>query len=142
MCHEDMTCRRTNYVQAAYVEAAVHINKVLGSDRAYWMLIRERVPGPVIERVLKGDIGRVRHKDRRYATRRATIQEPELSPAISEVRKDHLTSQRVEVAIVFQSMLGTDAAKDYLRKADVPPWIIERVLNSTTRRSSPALVVE
>jgi len=142
MDHEYKPCRRTKYVQAAYVEAAIHINKAFGSDRAYWILIREQIPAAVIERILRGNAGRIRRKDRRYTTRRATIQEPELSPNISDVRRDHLTSQRVEVALVFDSMLGTEAAKEYLRNAGVSIWVTERVLNSTRRRPSPELVVE
>jgi predicted GNAT superfamily acetyltransferase len=137
-----MSCRRTKYVQAAYVEAAVHINKVYGSDRAYWILIREKIPQAVIERVLRGDPGRVRRKDRRYATRRALIQEPIPTNNLSDLRKDHLTSQRVEVALVFEAMLGLEAAKEYLHNASVPIWVSERVLSSTHRRPSPELVIE
>jgi hypothetical protein len=140
MDREHMRCRRKNYVQAAYVEAAVHINQVFGSDRAYWILIRENVPQAVIGRVLRGEPGRVRRKDRRYATRRATILEPEV--AALERRKDHMTSQRIEVALVFESMLGVESAKEYLRDAGVPIWVTERVLTSTKRRPSPVLAAE
>jgi hypothetical protein len=136
------TCRRKNYVHAAYVEAAIHINKTFGSDRAYWILIREKVPAAVIDRILKGKEGRIRHRDRRYATRRATIQGPEPEPLSSDRRVDHLTSQRIEVALVFQEMLGADAAVDYLRNAGIPVWVAARVLGSTKRRPTPALVPE
>jgi predicted GNAT superfamily acetyltransferase len=135
-------CRRKNYVHAAYVEAAIHINKTLGSDRAYWMLIREKVPSAVIDRILKGKEGRIRQRDRRYATRRATIQGPQPEPLSSDRRVDHLTSQRIEVALVFQEMLGADAAADYLRNAGIPVWVATRVLESAKRRPTPALVPE
>jgi hypothetical protein len=142
MSNEYMSCRRTKYVQAAYVEAAVHINRVYGSDRAYWMLIREKIPQAVIERVLRGDPGRVRTKDRRYATRRETIREPAPTNAATDLRKDHLTSQRVEVALVFAAMLGPEPAKEYLQSVGVPIWVTERVLSSNRRRPSPELVTE
>jgi hypothetical protein len=141
--HDDyMPCRRTNYVQAAYVEAAIYINKVFGSDRAYWILLREQLSAAVIQRVLRSEPGRVRRKDRRYATRRATINGPEQEPVIADRRTDHLTSQRVEVALVFDSMLGTDSATEYLRNSGVPAWVTARVLSSVQRRPSPELVVE
>lgn len=140
MENEYASCRRQNYVCAACVEAAVHINKVLGSDRAYWILIRERVPAEVIERILKGQEGRVRRKDRRYATRRETIAGAELLP--TDARTDTLTSQRIEVALVFQLMLSTNEAAEYLRNAGVPIWISARVLGSKKRRPSPGLVLE
>jgi hypothetical protein len=142
MSHEYMSCRRTKYVQAAYVEAAVHINRVYGSDRAYWMLIREKVPQAVIERVLRGDPECVRRKDRRYATRRETIREPAPANATSDLRKDHLTSQRVDVALVFETMLGPEYAKEYLQSVGVPIRVAERVLSSDRRRPSPELVTE
>lgn len=135
-------CRRKNYVCAAYVEAAVHINKVLGSDRAYWILIREGVPASVVERILKGQEGSVRSKDRRYAVRRATICGPEQPDHPLDARRDTLTSQRIEVALVFQSMLGTNDAAEYLRAAGIPIWISARVLGSHKRRPSPALVID
>lgn len=142
MDEEYQGCRRKNYVHAAYVEAAIHINKVLGSDRAYWVLIRENVPGSVIERIIKGQDGRLRRKDRRYSTRRATINGSEHDPLSDDQRGDQLTSQRIEVALVFKAMLGTDAAAEYLRNAGVPIWITARVLGSAKRRPSPALIVE
>jgi len=137
-----LPCRRANFVQAAYVEAAVHINRTLGSDRAYWMLLRENVPAAVVDRILRGDPAHVRHKDRRYATRRATIRETEVAPATAERRKDQLTSQRVDVALVFNSMLGNDAASEYLRENAVPVWVAERVLHSDNRRPVPEFVPE
>jgi predicted GNAT superfamily acetyltransferase len=137
-----LPCRRTNFVQAAYVEAAVYINRTLGSDRAYWMLLREQVPGAVIDRILRGDPACVRRKDRRYATRRATVREPEVAPATTERRKDPLTSQRVDVALVFDAMLGRDSATEYLRDNAIPVWVLERVFHSGNRRPVPALVPE
>lgn len=142
MSHDYMSCRRTKYVQAAYVAAAVHINRVYGSDRAYWMLIREKVPQAVIERVLRGDPECVRRKDRRYATRRATIRQPAPANTTTDLRQDHLTSQRVDVALVFGAMLGLESAKEYLQSVGVPSRVAERVLCSNRRRRSPELVTE
>lgn len=142
MDENSLPCRRTNFVQAAYVEAAVHINRTLGSDRAYWILMREKVPAAVIERILRSDPTCVRRKDRRYSTRRATIREPEVAPEATDRRKDQLTSQRVDVALVFESMLGAQAAGDYLRDSAVPIWVAERVLYSDNRRPVPELVPE
>lgn len=133
-------CRRHNYVAAAYVEAALHINATLGSDRAYWILMRENVPADVIDRVLRREAGRLRRKDRRYGARRDAVASPEPPPA--DARVDTMTSQRVEVALVFQSMLGTNEAAEYLRDAGVPIWVSARVLGSRNRRPSPELVVE
>lgn len=135
-------CRRKNFVQAAYVEAAVYINRMYSSDRAYWMLMREKVPVQVIERVLNARAGRVRHKDRRYATRRETILTPEPGLPAVEKRIDHLTFQHVEVGLVFHSMLGIDAANEYLRGAGIPAWVSARVLTSAKRRPSLALIAE
>lgn len=139
---EYRACRRQNYVCAAYVEAAVHINKALGSDRAYWVLIREGVPTQVIERILRGQEGRIRRKDQRYAVRRATIASAQQVQLPSEARTDSLTSQRIEVAMVFQSMLGTNAAAEYLRNAGVPIWITARVLGSKKRRPTAEPVTD
>jgi hypothetical protein len=43
-------------------------------------------------------------------------------------RKDHLTAQKVEVALVFQQMLSTAEALAYLAQTGVPVLVIERVL--------------
>jgi hypothetical protein len=43
-------------------------------------------------------------------------------------RKDHLTAQKVEVALVFQQMLSTAEAHAYLVRNGVPAAVIERVL--------------
>lgn len=52
-------------------------------------------------------------------------------------RTDEVTAQRVEVALVFQEMLGTPAAFDYLLIYNVPFAIANRVLNmdSSHRRA-------
>lgn len=135
-------CRRQNYVHAAYVEAAVHINQMYGADRAYWLLIRERVPATVIARVIQGKKRRARRKDRSHATSIPNLPGTLRMPMPEDCRIDQLTSQRLEVALVFQSMLGTESAAAYLRNAGVPIWITARVLGSTKRRPSAALVVE
>jgi len=43
-------------------------------------------------------------------------------------RKDHLTAQKVEVALVFQQMLSTTEAEVYLARNGVSKEVIERVL--------------
>jgi hypothetical protein len=136
--NEFISCRRLNYVGAAYVEAAIRIDAMFGSDRAYWILIRQGVPAAVVERVLKGAPRERRHKTKRYATARDAGDAA--TPADS--RADTLNAQRVEVALVFQSMLGTAAAAEYLRNAGVPVWISARVLGTNRRRPSVPLVVD
>jgi hypothetical protein len=51
-------------------------------------------------------------------------------------RKDQLLAQKVEVALVFQQMLGTADAQAYLVSSGVPADVIERVLFSTALRRS------
>ena len=133
-------CRRKNYVHSAYVEAAIDVNTTFASDRAYWLLIRENVPPPVIERVLQVPRGRVRRKWRQYVDGGTAGSGFASAPTVADRRADHLTSQRVTVALVFQTMLGNDAAVEYLRDAGVPVWTITRVLGSTQRRQSPELL--
>ena len=133
-------CRRKNYVHSAYVEAAIGVNMIFGSDRAYWLLIRENVAPPVIERVLKVPRGRVRRKWRQYSDSATAGPGSGNVPTAADLRTDRLTSQRVTVALVFQAMLGNDAAVEYLRDAGVPVWTIIRVLGSTRRRQSPELL--
>lgn len=53
------------------------------------------------------------------------------------VRKDALTSQKVETALIFQAMLGWQDAYEYLLSEDVPEEIIERVVFGGARRPSP-----
>ncbi len=43
-------------------------------------------------------------------------------------RKDHLTAQKVEVALVFQQMLSTAEAEAYMLSNGFSPAVIERVL--------------
>lgn len=52
------------------------------------------------------------------------------------VRKDVLTSQKIETALIFKQMLGVQDAYDYLRGREVPDLTIERVLFGGKRRSS------
>jgi len=137
---EFRACRRKNYVHSAYVEAAIYVNKSFGSDRAYWMLIRENLGQSVIERVLAVPPGRTRQKQRRHTPVRPRTYGLEYLYLAEDPRVDHLTSQRVGVALVFQAMLGNDAAAEYLRDAGVPIWVIARVLGSTRRRPSAELV--
>ena len=49
-------------------------------------------------------------------------------------RPDTLTSQRVEVGLVLQAMLGVSAATDYFSKHDVCPQIATRVLSPKAPR--------
>ena len=47
---------------------------------------------------------------------------------MSNQRKDYLTAQKIEVALVFQQMLGTVEAELYLARNGVAPEVIARVL--------------
>jgi hypothetical protein len=49
-------------------------------------------------------------------------------------RKDKLTAQRVEVGLVFQQMLSTDEAAEYMVSNRVPEDVIKRVLDDPTDR--------
>lgn len=49
-------------------------------------------------------------------------------------RKDQLTAQRVEVGLVFQQMLSTDDAAEYMVSNRVPEDVIKRVLDDPTDR--------
>ena len=49
-------------------------------------------------------------------------------------RKDYLTAQRVEVALVFQQMLSTEEAHNYLANNGVAEEVIQRVLYAPTLR--------
>jgi hypothetical protein len=57
-----------------------------------------------------------------------------LSKTRMQIRKDKLTSQRVEVALVFQEMLGTAAALEYLALNNVAVSIAMRVLSECETR--------
>lgn len=54
-------------------------------------------------------------------------------------RDDIRTSHHINVALLYQEMLGTQAARDYLGRMDVPCAIIERVLSTPQRRLDPAV---
>ena len=135
-----LCCRRNNYVHAAYVNAAMRIHGALGSDRAYWMLIREGVPASVIQRVLRGN-GTILRQPRGNGAGRTPLLIGRYSASLAADRRhDRLTAQRVEVGLVFQHMLGTEAAAHYLRDARVPVWLTARVLGSARRRPSEQLM--
>lgn len=53
-------------------------------------------------------------------------------------RKDHLTAQKVEVALVFQQMLSTAEAEVYLSRNGVAGDVIERVLFQPAARRNYA----
>lgn len=55
-----------------------------------------------------------------------------------QVRKDELTSGKIETGLVFEQMLGPDDARSYLRAQGVPDAIIERVLSGVVRRTASA----
>jgi DNA-binding response OmpR family regulator len=55
----------------------------------------------------------------------------------SSRRTDELTAQRIEVALVYQQMLGTADAQDYLSSLGVPEPVARRVLLSDATRVSP-----
>lgn len=56
-------------------------------------------------------------------------------------RKDHLTAQKVEVALVFQQMLSTPEAQVYLARNGVATAVIDRVLFHPELRRSYAATV-
>jgi hypothetical protein len=49
-------------------------------------------------------------------------------------RPDHLTAQKVEVAIILQAMLGTPTAAEYLETNAVNPDVVLRVLFKPQQR--------
>jgi hypothetical protein len=49
-------------------------------------------------------------------------------------RTDVLTEQRVNVALIYQLMLGTEDAETYLISMDVPMSVIDRVLRTAVYR--------
>ena len=51
-----------------------------------------------------------------------------------QTRRQHLVSQRIDVALVYRDMLGVDEAMDYLVRERVPRQIAERVLLTDCRR--------
>jgi hypothetical protein len=46
----------------------------------------------------------------------------------AERRRDELIAFRVEVALIFLEMLGEQDAREYLDRHNVPPYIVEHVL--------------
>ena len=55
------------------------------------------------------------------------------------IRRNSLTSQRVEVALVYKEMLGPEEARAYLTRENVPEAICERILANGQRRNDPEL---
>jgi hypothetical protein len=53
---------------------------------------------------------------------------PTVAPLRAAGRPDQLTSQKVEVAIILQAMLGTTSAAEYLETNAVDPAVVSRVL--------------
>ncbi len=54
---------------------------------------------------------------------------------MTELRRlDRITAGRVEVAIIFKEMLGTDDAAVYLAEKGVPQGVAERVLAGKAKR--------
>jgi hypothetical protein len=49
-------------------------------------------------------------------------------------RPDLLTAQKVEVGIILQAMLGTQAAAEYMDSNAIDPQVAQRVLNSPEKR--------
>lgn len=54
-------------------------------------------------------------------------------------RHNQLISRHIDVALVYQDMLGLDEALAYLERADVPKEIAERVLIAGKRRRPPVM---
>ena len=61
---------------------------------------------------------------------------PEPSPAASAHagRPDHLTAHKVEVGLILQAMLGTEAAVEYMDSHAINRCVAARVLNQPERR--------
>ena len=58
----------------------------------------------------------------------AMAEVPAMVPLRVAGRPDHLTAQKVEVAIILQAMLGTPSAAEYLETNAVDPEVVSRVL--------------
>jgi hypothetical protein len=57
---------------------------------------------------------------------------------VAKERRDKLTSQRVEVGLIFHEMLGETEAKEYMLNVGVPEKVVDRVLAGRSgRRESP-----
>ena len=61
---------------------------------------------------------------------------PEPAPAVSLIagRPDLLTAQKVEVGIILQAMLGTQAALEYMDNNAIARTVAARVLNQPALR--------
>ena len=59
---------------------------------------------------------------------------PEVNRLRVAGRPDHLTAQKVEVAIILQAMLGTATAAEYLETNAVDPVVVSRVLYQPQHR--------
>jgi len=57
-------------------------------------------------------------------------------------RQNLLVSQRLDVALVYKEMLGTDEAMAYLHRENIPENIAERVLRTDRKRSSLATQIQ
>ena len=52
------------------------------------------------------------------------------------LRQDGLTAQKIDVGVIFQEMLGTSTAADYLAKNKVPIDVALRVLTKKHRKAT------
>ena len=52
------------------------------------------------------------------------------------LRQDGLTAQKIEVGVIFQEMLGTPTAADYLSKNKIPIDVALRVLTKSRRKAT------
>jgi hypothetical protein len=59
---------------------------------------------------------------------------PSPTPAPLAGRPDHLTAQKVEVGIILQAMLGTQAAIEYMENNAINRHVASRVLNQPELR--------
>jgi hypothetical protein len=56
---------------------------------------------------------------------------------IRKTRHDKLTSQHIEVALVYKEMLGPEEAKSYLEREQIASDVVERILHTDKRRQAP-----
>jgi hypothetical protein len=54
-----------------------------------------------------------------------------------QARKDEITSAKIETAMIFEQMLGPQDALTYMRSAEVPEALVERLLSGGARRPAP-----
>ena len=55
---------------------------------------------------------------------------------IRKARQDKLTSQHIDVALVYKEMLGPDEAKAYLEREHIPQDVAERILHTEQNRQA------